>query len=131
MTSPAGQWWVISVPTSARGSPKGEVSQKPFPAGAVVISGPYKTRAEAVAALAKGPAGQTGLPVPSIPNPFSWVGAVAHWIGDAVLHATDVHMWISIGWIVLGLWLVWMGVVLWLRLPEMAARVGLAAAKAA
>ncbi len=73
-----------------------------------------------------------------IPNPLSslsWLGGISHWLGVAVTDLTDVHMWISFGWVILGLWLMWMGLLLWLRVPQRLASAGMniggAAAKAA
>lgn len=108
-----GGWYVITFRAKPTDPFTVEVSQKPFPAGqALIDSGPYATQAEAQAAAQK----LQSAPIPGtgIPNPFSWVGAVAHWIGDFVLSLTDVHMWISLGWIVLGGLMVLVGLNLWL-----------------
>lgn len=51
----------------------------------------------------------------SVSNPLAWLGAIAHWIGEAVAHILDVHMWRSIGWIVLGVVLMVAGIILWLK----------------
>ena len=116
--SPVG-WYVITVRKNPQSPFTVQVSRKPFPAGALVDSGPYKTQAEADAAAAKlRSAPVPGTPVPGIPNPFSWIGAVSHWVGDFVLSVTDVHMWISVGWILLGAMLVIWGLLLWLKVPQ-------------
>ncbi len=129
MTSPAGGWYVITIRRNPQSPFTVQVSQKPFPPGALVDSGPYATQAAAEAAAQK----LRTAPVPGtpIPNPFSWVGAVAHWIGDAVLHVTDVNMWISVGWILLGLLLVALGINLWLKIPQKLGAAAITAAKAA
>jgi hypothetical protein len=132
MTSPAsgsGGWYVITYRKTPQDPFTVQVSQKPFPPGqALVDSGPYATQAAAEAAAQK----LRTAPVPgtSIPNPFSWVGAVAHWIGDFALHITDAPMWISIGWITLGAILIFSGIMLWLKIPQQAGKLGLAAAAA-
>lgn len=51
-------------------------------------------------------------------GPFSWVGVLSHWAGQFVLHLTDAHMWISLGWMVLGIALMIFGVYLLIRLSE-------------
>ena len=56
-----------------------------------------------------------GLGQFSVSNPLAWLGAIAHWIGEAVAHILDVHMWRSIGWIVLGVVLMVAGILLWLK----------------
>lgn len=44
-----------------------------------------------------------------------WLKDIGHWIGEAVAHLLDVHMWRSIGWIVLGAVLLIIGILLWLK----------------
>lgn len=94
------------------------------------IAGPFATKAQADAWVRAhkgtfGPGTTGGLPgsgddsiLPSVPNPFSWTGAIAHWIGKVALDITDVHMWISLGWILLGIVLMVLGVYLIIRLSE-------------
>lgn len=94
-SSGGGTWYVISVPTSARGSAKVEVSQKPFPVGSTEVSGPYATKAEAQAAAKKT---GTGIPLPHIPNPLSGVEAIF-----------QANIWIRVAEVVLGLVLVAVG----------------------
>ena len=55
-----------------------------------------------------------GLSQFSLSNPIAWLGAIAHWIGEAVAHILDVHMWRSIGWITLGIVLLVLGIFLWI-----------------
>ena len=40
---------------------------------------------------------------------------VAHWIGELVTHLTDIFMWRSLGWILLGLVLLVVGILLLLK----------------
>jgi hypothetical protein len=63
-----------------------------------------------------------GVQAPGIPSPFSWLGVLSHWVGDFVLHILDVHMWISMGWLTLGLLLIIVGILFWLKLPQKAAK---------
>jgi hypothetical protein len=117
----SGTWYVINgaPPTGPGGIGSGildyTVAQKPFPAGATEVSGPYRTRAEAEAGLARDKARAQSFKGPDIPNPLSGIGAVGHWIGLAVKHLTDGAMWRSIGWLLLGMILVIAGVYLWFR----------------
>jgi len=97
------------------------------------VLGPFPTQAEATTAaktLDRGRAPGASA-ASTIPNPFSWVGAIAHWIGDLVEHLTDVHMWISLGWIALGLLLVALGINLWFKIPQKLFQAGTTAAAAA
>jgi hypothetical protein len=49
----------------------------------------------------------------------NWLQAIAHWIGEAVAHILDIHMWRSIGWITLGIVLLVLGIFLWLRKSDL------------
>lgn len=73
-----------------------------------------------------------GIQAPGVPTtgPFSWVGAVAHWLGKFVLDLTDVHMWISLGWIVLGILLIIGGAYILIVLNGPAAKIGKAVTSA-
>jgi hypothetical protein len=113
------QWWVV-----IQQHGKGQAISYSVVASATtpgnVDSGPYATKAEADAALsnatASGANPVSGIAANvSIPNPFSWVGAIAHWVGDLVGHLTDAAMWKSIGWMTLGIVLVIMGILLWVK----------------
>jgi hypothetical protein len=42
----------------------------------------------------------------------SGLWSVGHWIGELVSHLTDIHMWISIGWLALGLLLLITGIMM-------------------
>jgi hypothetical protein len=134
MTSPAaGQFWVISRGVSGRGAPPFAIVQsaaKPQNE----VAGPFTTQAQAqnwINSQNVPPPPDIGPPSFSIPNPFSWLGAVSHWVGDFVLSITDSHMWISIGWIVLGAFLAFWGIMLWLRAPQRAASIAVQTARAA
>lgn len=87
--------------------------------------GPYPTQDAAFKAeITSGPAGAPqrigtvpGAPSYAPPN-FSWLGVLGHWVGDFVLHLTDAHMWISLGWLLLGILLIVLGGYLIVRLSE-------------
>lgn len=122
------QWWVLQKGPGGTGRGGGplysvvESPTRPTPpaGGAIVAAGPFPT-----AQAAQSWINAQSVPAPpdfGIPNPFSWVGAVAHWIGDAVLSITDVHMWISLGWLLLGTLLIVWGFLLLFRVPQRAAR---------
>ena|SRR5215471_2793484 len=86
--------------------------------------GPFGTQVEAQKAAGQqtdqiAAATQAG----SLPNPFAALGEIAHWAGVIITAITDIHMWISLGWIFLGVGLVLLGLMLWLRIP-VAAPVG-------
>ena len=40
---------------------------------------------------------------------------------------TDIHMWISTGWLIMGFWLVVLGIALWLKIPQKIATTVMAA----
>jgi hypothetical protein len=134
-----GDWWVILEASSG----------PPISSGFIVVQGtataihakygtgpqvmgPYPTKAAAEAAGQNvsqpfGPQPPTGLPG-GIPNPFGflaalgWIQEIGHWVGLAVSAVTDIHMWISVGWIGLGFWMLVIGILLWLKVPQRAAR---------
>lgn len=142
------QWWVILEASAGPPIQSGfivvqgtaaAIHQK-YGTGAQV-NGPYATRAEAEAAGQKlsqpfGPQPPTGLPG-GIPNPFGflaalgWIQEIGHWVGLAVSAVTDIHMWISLGWLTLGFWMLVIGILLWLKIPQRAARAAKDAAAAA
>jgi hypothetical protein len=69
-----------------------------------------------ISSQANAGAGDTGAGV--VHDVLDTAGALteaAHWIGDFVTHLTDVHMWISLGWLALGLLLLVAGIVWLLR----------------
>lgn len=128
------QWWVV-LNLESHMAPTGYVIQsasKPAAKTGQIVEGPYPTRAAAEAAL-HGPVGPNPPPLPhlKLPNPLAWLGGIAHWTGDLVLHLTDVAMWRSIGWILLGGLLLWWGILLWLRVPQRVIAASARAARAA
>lgn len=62
---------------------------------------------------------------------FSGLTEIGHYFGVFVANITDVHMWISLGWLLLGLILVALGINLWLKIPQKLYKAGTAAAAAA
>jgi hypothetical protein len=145
-------WWVGEQFNPDGSAVYAEISDSspgghPTPGDNQIIYGPYPSQAAAKAAenragqlaarqtyrgknVSQGPGGFNIPGNQAPPNPFSWVGAISHWIGDFVLHLTDVHMWISIGWITLGAVLIFAGIMLWLKVPQTAAALAPAAAAA-
>lgn len=85
-----------------------------FTPGATVLGGPYTTEAQAEAAFPGGSAGSTapppGVGPPTVSqqpaNPLAGLLELGHWLGQLVNDLTDYHMWISIGWLLLGLLLI-------------------------
>lgn len=99
-------------------------------------TGPYPDKAAAEkVATAYNKSHLDTIPTPSIPNPLSALGQIAAAIRAFFDAITDAAMWRSIGWIFLGMWMIWVGIMLWLRVPQKmgqaALAVGGAAAKAA
>lgn len=111
--APPQRWWVV---IKAHSTDVQVIEDFKRPTGYETVFGPFATRAEAqkVAATTGKPLEPAKPPI-SIPNPLSGIGAVGHWLGEAVLHAIDLPMWRSIGWIVLGAILVMAGIYLWFR----------------
>lgn len=109
------RWWIVQQPGRAGWLGAQVVSAPSRPANA--IGGPYPTKAAAEEELADRTQARKSGP-PLIPNPLSGlssIGKIAHWIGDAVLHAVDLPMWRSLGWIALGAVLLMAGIYLWFR----------------
>lgn len=130
MTSPGAskeRFWVTKAVIASRGGQPPFIIKESPTSPPDEVAGPFDTRAEAQKWIDAQSLHAPDIDI-SLPNPFSWVGAISHWIGDAVLHLTDVSMWISIGWILLGAVLMFWGILLWLKIPQRAAG---AAAKAA
>lgn len=50
-----------------------------------------------------------------ITNPLSGITETGHWLGVLVTNLTDVHMWISLGWLQLGVLLILIGAFLWFQ----------------
>lgn len=114
--APPEKWWVTLTTGGHAGQAYAVVTSPTRPkssAGTRVVAGPFATRE----AAEKYVSDQTKVHVPRvpIPNPLSGIGAVAHWIGKAVLDITDAAMWRSLGWLALGAFLVIAGIYLWFR----------------
>lgn len=150
MTTPAtgssssaakSQWWVLAADVPGRGQPPFQAIQSATrpkdTAVSRVAAGPFPTQAAAQQWINQQENNLPGLPLPSIPNPFGflaaldWIQEIGHWFGIAVAAITDVHMWISLGWLTLGFWLLVIGILLWLKIPQRAARAAKGAATAA
>lgn len=132
-----GKWWVVAHPTGARGGPPSYITVQATTSPPGEVAGPFPTQAAAEQWI-QGTITQGGLPpAPSIPNPFGflaalgWIQEIGHWVGIAVSAITDIHMWISLGWITLGFWAMVIGILLWLRIPQRAARAAKTAAEGA
>lgn len=119
----AQQWWVVGT-NPGRGVPVKQyqavqAAKRPLDYAA----GPFATQADAQAWItAHTPQGF------SIPDPFSGITGVAqaagefsHWTGLLVAAVTDIHTWISLGWLWLGIVLFVVGVLFWMRAPQRAA----------
>lgn len=85
----------------------------------------YGGNAAGVAATAKSGGQVAGSILPD------WLQDIGHWIGVAVAHLIDVHMWRSIGWITLGLVLLTAGIFLWLRKADLVEPPGVSSLRAA
>lgn len=122
MTTPpaaAGTWWVMEASVVGHGAPQYRAVQsatRPHDtAVSHVAAGPFSTEADAQAWI-KGQEGG-GLSFPAPPNPLAflgWLQEAGHYAGLLIAALTDVHLYISLGWLVLGFWLAVAGVVLWL-----------------
>lgn len=114
--APPERWWVTLTTGAKAGGRYTAVSSPTRPKGSTgtqVVAGPFPDKAAADTWISD----QTKIHVPKvpIPNPLSGIGAVAHWLGDAVLHIFDPPMWRSLGWLALGAFLVIAGIYLWFR----------------
>lgn len=141
-SSPAkSQWWVVQNPSGARGGPPVYIAVQAATSPPNEVAGPFPTEAAARQKILDLENQNTFPAAPSIPNPFGflaalgWIQEIGHWVGLAVSAVTDIHMWISVGWLVLGFWMLVVGILLWLKIPQRAARaareVGQTAAAAA
>jgi hypothetical protein len=113
-------WWIVlTTSTNPQGQPGSGfiivhgTQQQVYAryGGPSDVKGPYATQAEAEAAAKKdvgpGPGNISSTP-PGAPqlgnlNPAAAIFAVGHWLGDIVTHLTDIYMWRSMGWLLLGI----------------------------
>lgn len=63
-------------------------------------------------------------PFKDIISGLSGVEKVAGVIAAIWSNLTDVHMWASLGWIGVGVAMMFLGILLWLRVPQKVAQVG-------
>lgn len=110
-------WWVMQNNAPSHGSPQFKAIQSATrpkdTAVSSVAAGPFPTKAAADAWIAA----QQSPDFPSLPNPLSFLstlGNIGHWAGIFTAAVTDVHTWISVGWLGLGLGLLLLGIVLWI-----------------
>lgn len=134
-----GQWWVMEASVPSHGPQFNAIESATRPkdtAVSHVAAGPFATQADAQNWISQ-QSNPIGNLVPSIPNPFGflaalgWIQEIGHWVGIAVAAVTDLHTWISIGWLALGFWMLVIGILLWLKIPQRAARAAKEAATAA
>lgn len=115
------RWWILTASVVSRGQQQYRIVESPSrpPDGPVshVAAGPFGTKAQAEKALNKleNPPLPGGIHLPNPFAPLTDIGKIGHWVGDFVLHLTDGAMWRSIGWLLLGAWLVIAGIYLWFR----------------
>lgn len=140
MTTPGDQfpvlgdaWWIILTASSTGGSgfmvvqgTQQEIDKKY--GGPPTVRGPFNTQADAEksakASVGSG-SGSISTQGPVVTsNPLDALGEIGHWAGVIVTALTDVHMWVSLGWLALGLVLIVMGLLLWLKVPQKAAGIG-------
>lgn len=120
-------WWVVwNAGTGAIDVVQS--STKPATPASGKVFGPYTTKAQAQseanpnsslfqqAALGANAGLQQSIGTPGNPLAFlGYLGEIGHWIGKFVTDITDVHMWISLGWLFLGLVLLVLGILAWLK----------------
>jgi hypothetical protein len=133
----AGQWWVIQRATGARGGPPQYIAQQATSPPPGEVAGPFKTESEARQWILNAQSQTTFPAAPSIPNPFGflaalgWIQEIGHWAGIVVAAVTDIHTYISVGWLALGFWMLVIGILLWLKIPQRAAGAAREAGEAA
>jgi hypothetical protein len=127
--APGGDWYAVKVDVPRTGRTEilyvqadSRQDAANIDPGSTVLGGPYLTEADAEHAAPQGSSGSTKVATGVTPavndlpeNPLSFLGEIGHWIGVFVTDITDVYMWISLGWIALGLLLLVLGVVWLLR----------------
>ena len=121
-------WWIVLTASASAGSgymlvqgTQADVYKKY--GGPADVHGPYGSKDEAQkAAQAQVKSGQISTEGPpgsfKFTNPLDALGEIAHWAGVIVTAITDVHLYISLGWLFLGITLIWLGVALWLKVPQ-------------
>lgn len=116
---PRELWWVMEPLLGLKFGPYKIVESPTKPPNTqteVYAAGPFTTDKAAqawVTAHTKLP-----FPFPHFPNPFgflAWIQDIGHWVGILVANITDIHMWISLGWLLLGGFLAVIGLWLWVR----------------
>ena len=120
MTTPAqqggGQWWVLDITGPKGGANNYTVVQSPTrpktgPAQQVA-AGPFPSKQQAQNWITAQGAG--AFPTPPNPLAFlSWIQEAGHYAGLLVATLTDVHLYISLGWLVLGFILLVTGIAMW------------------
>lgn len=110
-------FWVMQASVVAHGQQQYTIVQSATrpknTAVSSVAAGPFPTKAAAQAWIDA----QQSPGLPALPNPLSFlstIGNIGHWAGIAVAAVTDIHFWISLGWIWLGFMLLVVGIVLWI-----------------
>jgi hypothetical protein len=126
------KWWAVELDNPHVGktiayvqASSRQLAGETFP-GSKVLGGPYATSAAAEKAFPQGSHGtvpsDTGPPVASdapveLPDPLGGIeqiGAALRAFWDGI---TDWHLWASLGWITLGVFLMWAGLRMWLGKP--------------
>jgi hypothetical protein len=116
---------------AATGAPPGQVTARttssgsPPPGWEGIIAGIGQ------ALSGGGIGGLVGGTAGHIPSGLGWLEEIGHWIGVAVTDLTDVHMWISLGWLGLGLILIMIGLFWWIRSTKTYQKIQSGAVKAA
>ena len=139
MAAGAKPWWVVIGSSSATGSATlpawlyeaataadaDAAATKDGHTGITATEGPFTTKAQAQTAAngitqgeAPGPGvgaveGAASSAVSGISSAVSGISEVGHFLGKLVTDVTDGAMWRSIGWILLGLVLIVIGMVMW------------------
>lgn len=129
-----GQWWAGTTVAERAGkgiisyieAPNESTAQAALGPAGKILGGPYATEAEAEKAFPQGSHGTTTVPKDEGPptvnaepahfsNPLDALGEIAHWLGVGIIAITDKYMWISIGWLLLGLVLLVLGIYVLVR----------------
>lgn len=132
----SGTWWVCDEPwptgkpTGIRYFPFQAADRSKIPANFNVDAGPFQTKAEATSYIdqhftghggtgsgGSGPP-QSEAGIPTLPNPLGFLGflgEIGHWLGILVTALTDIHTYISLGWLLLGLLFLVAGIIWWQR----------------